>query len=586
MIDIWTSEDPWPDGTRELLLIGPPGTGKTRNVLDAYVWPAMREGQTVLATSYTRAGADGLRKRTSKELGLPPATYREELSTLHSEAARRVRHLHFTMDTDRKGAEPIPEGKEEDESEYREVELCARIEEESTKAGLAAWDRTRNMYPEDIGLPIKDRLRRMGLYGGQLDDAVVAVEQDLHRRHRDGVLVSPDFTSLLEQALQRGEDRRLDLLVIDEAQDLCQLQWALIDKWSATSTRLLLVGDPDQSIYGWSGADGRRLLSWIRKGRCARRLAQSYRVPAAPWRFARTVIRQVVDREDAPYHPKVDRTTGAPVEGSVREAYGDEAWFAVGAAQEAGETAFVLSRTRAGCSAGAEALERLQIPYLAERGASVLGRAGVPPKPSRTLAAVLALQEVAHGQDVHPEGARRLVEALSTKGLRTMERGAKGNLTALTRDKRSRVSLDAMEEAGLPVAELTDLWRLLSSGAQGGSLLPRDPEREVARCFIASGGISAPDVVLVARWVVTYGDDLLRIANLVRVTTCHGSKGREATVVLVDARHRFRGQMSPEQIDEDRRVLYVAATRTERDLVVLRTHDGEDWIDMHGLKVT
>lgn len=583
MIDIWTRDDPWPDGTNELLLVGPPGTGKTRNVLDSYVWPAMRESQTVLATSYTRAAADVLRKRTSHEFGLPPATYKDELSTLHSEASRRCRHLKFKLGADAKTGAPSPD-EEEDESENHDVDICLRIEEESTKAGLGAWDRTRNLYPDDIGRPVEERLRRVGLYGSQLDDAVVAVERDLHRQHRDGVLVAPDFTALLEQALIHGDDRRLDLLVCDESQDCTPLQWRLIDKWAATADRLLLVGDPDQSIYVWSGADGRRLLRWIRNGRCTRRLAQSYRVPAAPWRFARTVIRQVVDREDAPYHPKVDRETGASVEGSVREAYGDDAWLVVGAAQEAGETAFVLSRTRAGCSAGADALERLQIPYLAERGASVLGRAGAPPKPSKTLLVVLALQEVAEGRDMHPEGARALVGALSSKGLETMKRGVKSTLAEMVKGKRSRVSLDALEEEGLPSGELADLWRLLSTGKQTG-LLMRDPEHEAARCFIASGGVSAPDVVLVTRWVVAYGENLLSIANLVRVTTCHGSKGREAKVVLVDARHRFRGQMSPEQIDEDRRVLYVAATRTERDLVVLRTNDGEDWIDMHGLRI-
>lgn len=371
-----------------------------------------------------------------------------------------------------------------------------------------------------------------------------------------------------------------DGVLVKNCQDLCPLQWALFDKWAATSERLLLVGDPDQSIYGWAGADGRRLLSWIRQGRCTRRLAQSYRVPAAPWRFARTVIRQVVDREDAPYHPKVDKESGAPIEGSVRAEYGDDAWFAVGAAQEAGETAFVLSRTNAGCGVGADELERLQIPYLAERGGSVLGRPGAP---SRTLRVVMALQEVAEGHDVHPEGARRLVSALSTKGLGTLAYGAKGNLTAVVQDKRSRVRLDDLDDAGLPRHELTDLWRLLSTGQSGG-LLRLDPETEAARCFIASV-VGAPDVVLVARWLTLYGEDLLRLANLVRVTTCHGSKGREAKVVLIDARHRFRGKMSPEQLDEDRRVLYVAGTRTERDLVLLRTRNGEDWLDMHGLNV-
>lgn len=579
MIDIWRNEDPWPDGASELLLVGPPGTGKTRNVLDAYVWPALRADEAVLATSYTRAAAEELRKRTGKEFGKIPNVYKEDLSTLHSEASRRCRHLHFKLGEEDKSAPQKVE--EEDESEDWEVGIVARIEEESSRSGIAAWDRTRNLYPEDIGLSIEDRLRHVGLYGGQLYDAVVAVEQDLHKRHRDGVLVSPDFTTLLEQALVHGDSRRLDLLVIDEAQDCTPLQWALIDKWARSSARLLLVGDPDQSIYAWAGADGHRLLSWIRAGRCTRRLAQSYRVPAAAHRFARQVIRQVTDREDAPYHPKVDKETGQTIEGSICEEYGDEAWFAIGRAQDAGESAFVLARTRAGVSRAADDLERLSIPHLCERGHGILGRPG---KPSKALLVVEALQGVANGWALHPDGARALVAALSTVGLKdVLVRGAKGNMTELVQGKRSRVEIDALEELGLPTGALLDLWRLLTTGERTG-LLPMSPEKEAARFFLASS-VSAPDVVVLARWLVAYGERLLPMANLVRVTTAHGAKGREAKVVVVDARARIRGQQSPAEVDEDRRVLYVAVTRTERDLVLLRTMAGEDWLSMHGLSV-
>lgn len=572
MIDIWTPADPWPDNGRELLIVGPPGTGKTRNVLDAYVWPALREGQTVLATSYTRAAAEELRKRTSAELGRPPGTYREELSTMHSEASRRCRALKFKLGQERDGA-PVPD---EDESEVREVGIAARIDEESTRSGIAAWDRTRNLYPEDIGLPIEDRLRRVGLYGSQLDDAVVAVERDMHRRYRDGVLVYPDFTTLLEQALTRGDDRRLDLLVIDEAQDCTPLQWALIDRWARTSERVLLVGDPDQSIYAWAGADGQRLLTWIRAGRCTRRLAQSYRVPVAAHRLARQVIALVTDREDAPYHPKADRDTGIPVEGSVRETYGEDAWEAVAAAQDDGRAVFVLARTRGGCATAVSDLERVGIPYIGERGGSVLG---LPTAPSRALSVALAMQEVAAGESVAPDGARRLVAGLSTKGLETMRRGAKGDLTEAVKSKRSRIPLDILADAGLPVDELAALWRVLS-----GQTFHPDPAREAARCLIASV-VSADDVTLVARWLSLYGERLVPVAGLVRVTTAHGSKGREAPLVLLDARSRIRGRQTQAEADEDRRVLYVAVTRTEQDLVVLRSYGSEDWLSMHGVGV-
>lgn len=572
MIDVWTDEDPWPNDTPELLLIGPPGTGKTYSVLHSYVWPALARDEAVLATSFTCAAAEELRKRTGKEFGKSPRFYKDDLSTMHSEAARRCTRFKFKLDNDK--------GEDEDESEDHEIGIVARIEAEVSRSGLDAWNRTRNLYPEDIGLPVEDRLRRVGLYGTRLDDAVVAVNRDLHGRYRDGVLVRPDFTSLLEQALLHGSERRLDLLVVDEVQDTCPLQWALIDRWARSAARVLFVGDPDQSIYAWAGADGQRLLSWIRAGRCTRRLAQSYRVPVAAHRFARTVIGQVYDREDAPYHPKVDKETRIPVQGTIREAYGEEAWFAVGAAQEAGESVFVLSRTCRGVAAAVGDLERLSIPHICERGRSLLGN---PVKPSRTYRVAEAMRDVAHRQPLHPDGARALVAALHAAAMAdVMPRGVKGELTEAVKGKRSRVDIDMLEDLGFPTDAVVKLWRGLAYNERHG-LLQAAPEAEAARCFLASV-VSAPDLLIVARWLVAYGDEVMPLASLVRVTTCHGSKGREAKVVLLDARQCMSRKMSPEEADEDRRVLYVASTRTERDLVVLRGAE-DDWLSQHRLSV-
>lgn len=554
MIDAWTEEDVWPGGTDELLIVGPPGTGKTTKVLRQYVWPAMRAGEVVLATSYTRAAAMELRERTAHELGATPETYAYELSTIHSEASRRCRGLGFKLHgQDRLEAQDddvVPSG-----GDPHLVEIASRINEESARTGLTAWDRTRNLYPDDIGRPIRDRLARVGLYGSELDAAVVTVTRDMHERYHDGVLVSPDFTQLLEEAIQRGAQRDLDLLCVDEVQDLSPLQWALVDVWARRAKRLLLVGDPDQSIYGYAGADGRRLLAWLREGRCARRLAQSHRVPRAPHRFARRVIRQVIDREDAPYLP-ADR------DGIVRHVHGDVAWYAVADAQDRGDEVFVLSRSRAGAAGAVDDLERLDIPHMAERGRKLLGSPGAP---SVALDVADALADLAAGVALTPTGARRLVAALSTTGL-PMRHGAKAELVALVKDRRSRIPIDDMEEAGLPTDALVTAWRRKDLT---GALLPRV--------------VSASEVVHVGGWRERLGEKLIAVAAQVVVTTAHGSKGRQADVVVVDARACFRGHRTAAQIDEDRRVLYVAVTRTKRDLVLLRGERGRDWLDAHGI---
>ena len=52
-------------------------------------------------------------------------------------------------------------------------------------------------------------------------------------------------------------DGRFDHLLVDEFQDINAVQRALVRHWSAAGESLFVIGDPDQSIYGFRGADAR-----------------------------------------------------------------------------------------------------------------------------------------------------------------------------------------------------------------------------------------------------------------------------------------------------------------------------------------
>ena len=67
-----------------------------------------------------------------------------------------------------------------------------------------------------------------------------------------------DFDDLLLEALRRKPDaagRRFSHLLVDEFQDINYVQFQLIQQWSQHSAGLFVIGDPDQSIYGFRGAD-------------------------------------------------------------------------------------------------------------------------------------------------------------------------------------------------------------------------------------------------------------------------------------------------------------------------------------------
>ena len=68
-----------------------------------------------------------------------------------------------------------------------------------------------------------------------------------------------DFDDLLTEALKLDTAgyRQFHHLLVDEFQDINDVQYALVRAWSANGKSLFVIGDPDQSIYGFRGADSR-----------------------------------------------------------------------------------------------------------------------------------------------------------------------------------------------------------------------------------------------------------------------------------------------------------------------------------------
>ena len=66
-----------------------------------------------------------------------------------------------------------------------------------------------------------------------------------------------DFTDLIETCLLEVSKAPGDpeVMFVDEAQDLDLLEMSLIRKWGARAGGLHIVGDPDQAIFSWRGAD-------------------------------------------------------------------------------------------------------------------------------------------------------------------------------------------------------------------------------------------------------------------------------------------------------------------------------------------
>lgn len=120
------------------------------------------------------------------------------------------------------------------------------------------WARARRITPDGyVSLASKAR-RQTNLAPERIAAAFTAYETEKTKR---GLL---DFDDLLEQCLRAIErDRafadvqrwRFRHLFVDEFQDINPLQMKLLEAWRGGRPDLCIVGDPNQAIYGWNGAD-------------------------------------------------------------------------------------------------------------------------------------------------------------------------------------------------------------------------------------------------------------------------------------------------------------------------------------------
>lgn len=248
-IKVLGPEDAFGIGPKQILLIGPPGTGKTRAALDSWVFPALHSGidhRKIGVFSFSTAAASELRERVAKQFGMRPEELRELCSTIHSEALRRI----SATKKDWKLYDGVTR---EFQSLSGKRAPQKRIDENFGKpssvraAALGIWDYVRNVLRQDdfefiksVATKAKSSLTGVAASVNTLLGNIAAYEKE--KRAEPGAI---DFTDMLTEAANTV-GRELDLLIVDEAQDCSPLQWKVIDRWAQRAKTVVLIGDPDQ----------------------------------------------------------------------------------------------------------------------------------------------------------------------------------------------------------------------------------------------------------------------------------------------------------------------------------------------------
>jgi DNA helicase-2/ATP-dependent DNA helicase PcrA len=263
-----------------VLILAGAGTGKTRAItfrmanLIANGVPA----EAILAVTFTNKAAEEMRNRVSDLLlraGVPPA--QPWLSTFHSLCARLLRR------------ESAAAGLPRDFAIYDDDDQLAAVKLAMTKLQIEEDSLTpRNVlsrisYAKNHGQsPEQLRGAAIDQDGRRTADIFAAYEKLLHDSK------ALDFDDLLLRSVQmlRGStptrlkwQSRFQFIHVDEYQDTNRVQYELMRLLTGPQQNVCVVGDEDQSIYRWRGADVSILLSFAKDFPAARvvKLERNYR---------------------------------------------------------------------------------------------------------------------------------------------------------------------------------------------------------------------------------------------------------------------------------------------------------------------
>ncbi len=259
------------------LVIAGAGSGKTR-VLTARVARLLERGvrpEGVLAFTFTNRAAREMRERIERAVG--PAAARLWIGTFHATAVRLLRREAATL-----GLAPgfTIYDREDQEGLLREIRRDLGLDETAYRPGIVLG-RISDCKNALVGPGHAERAA-MTPFDRNVAKVYAAYQAALRRA---GAL---DFDDLIAESVrlflehpEAGErwSRRFEHVLVDEYQDTNHAQFRLVQALAAHHGNLFVVGDDDQSIYGWRGADLANVLDFERgfPGAVTIRLEQNYR---------------------------------------------------------------------------------------------------------------------------------------------------------------------------------------------------------------------------------------------------------------------------------------------------------------------
>jgi len=346
-----------------VLILAGAGSGKTRVITQRIAHLVLDEGvpsERILAVTFTNKAAGEMKART--EALLPGQAVKSWISTFHSLCVRILRR------------EAEAAGLPRDFVIYDDEDQLQAVRE-----ALRALDLPEKVHPPRRILARISAAKNAGRDPEQENDSESVAAATLARvaeRYRQTLEAAHalDFDDLLlrtvallesNEAVRESYRQRFQYVLVDEYQDTNRAQYELVRHLSGPHGNITVVGDEDQSIYSWRGADIRNILDFEADFPGARvlRLEENYRSRPAILDAASGLVAHNEKRKGKTL--RAVKTAGDPVRlHQAGDEFQEAAWVVsrISGRRDGGRSA-VLYRMNSQSRLFEEALMRAGVPY-------------------------------------------------------------------------------------------------------------------------------------------------------------------------------------------------------------------------------
>ncbi len=576
-----------------LLVLAGAGSGKTRVLAYKAAYLVSERGiraDRVLAVTFTNKAASEMRERVFGLLG--PGARGLQACTFHSFGLRLLQRNRDSLEKVGLRKDFVVFDRSDCRSVVKEILEGMNVDQERIEIPWVldqlSKRKTKTASPEEEGNYI-DLLRELEKSYGQALKEQNAVDFD--------DLLELPLELLKDPVILERESNTLEWILVDEYQDVNRPQYRILRKLVGNSGHIMVVGDPDQSIYGWRGADMNMILNFEKDFPGAKTvlLDQNYRSTGRILSASNGLIRNNLKRK--PKNLWTARDQGEKVKIVLHSDERQEAAFVISEIENLRRKGYrfgqfaLLYRVNALSRTYEQALLERGIPYRVVRGTAFYERREVKDVLSFMRVALnpldaVSLARVANipSKGLGKKGISDLAACLTAEpGLDPREKWGrvaenrsnfKGKL-ALSCAAFARQMTGILDRAENFGSVLRYVWDEMGYGDHLARSDPRGFEERRENVMellsIASRQEGNLGEILAEISLFTDLEKMEESADAVSLLTLHAAKGLEFPVVFLLGMEEgifphSRCTEEAEGIEEERRLCYVGMTRAEESL--------------------